>query len=98
MSELTIFSLIRQAIAHATFNDSDTRACIVEGIDALEKADNDSPAGSIEDSPEVEVAMVALQEHLVELLGNPITLSSEDHTTDDDEDIGAEDEIERDTD
>jgi hypothetical protein len=73
----SIFSLIRQGIAYAKFDSSDTRTVVTGAIDALETANNNLIGPDLEDEPEVILAVNDLTNHLVELLGNPITTSKE---------------------
>lgn len=80
MPSPSIFSLLRQAIANAKFESSETRNVVNLGIDSLENADNDglNPI-SIEEHPEVVSAIETIQSHLAELLGSPITISRDDN-------------------
>lgn len=96
MPSPSIFSLLRQAIAHGKFDNSETRDMINFGIDALENADNDSVL-DIEEHEDVDNAISSLQSHLAELLGSPITLSKDDDERKDgnEDEADVEDEIER---
>lgn len=93
-TNVTIFSLIRQGLAHATFKDSETRNVVNAAIDSLETSDNDLPGRSIEEHPDVEDACTDLIQHLSDLLGNPITTKAEDDNAIVEEDDDFDDPIE----
>lgn len=97
MPSASIFSLIRQGLAHAKFESSETRNVINEAIDSLESADNDRPV-SLDEDVVVQDAVESIQRHLAELLGNPITVGKDDNDktrADFGEEDPDEDEIER---
>lgn len=74
----SIFALLRQALAHAKFDSSETRAVINEGIDSLERANNDTLGLDLEEHEDVSSACETITSHLSELLGSPITTAKED--------------------
>lgn len=94
MSATSIYSLIRQGLAHGRFDSIETRMVILKSVDALEKADNDNVGFRLEDHQDVQEASEELTQHLIQLLESPITThddvslsSPSDTDIDDDQDV-----------
>lgn len=93
--QVSVFSLLRQGLAHATFGNNETRGLVLDLIDSIEVADNDN-ASSVEEDTDVRTAGDSLMAHLADLLGSPISSKKDDVVEEEDDSINDDDDpIER---